>query len=1057
MKQLLLTVAMVLCAFATAMAQRSIVGKITDEQGEGLIGATITVPNTNVGAVTDVDGNFRLEIPSGATALKIIYTGFITQEVPLTNANVYNIQLQSDLAALEEVVVVGYGTQQRRAITGTVSTIKMEDVNAQQVQSFDQMLQGRAAGVNINIPNGVLNNPPVIRIRGANSINLSSFPLVVIDGIPTFTGDATAGANSAANNPLSNLNPADIESIEILKDASASAIYGSRASAGVLLITTKRGKKGKTRITYDGSLGWTQPTRLPELLDARQYVDIKNEAARNANLVGQQFFLDTINGQEVNTNWYDYAYQNAMSQNHNMSFSGGTEQTTYYVSLNVSDQNGMIVKNKFQRLAGRVNLDHTVNKYLKAGAILGYSTNNNQAPNTGSLEGQAFNTSGLARLPLVTSPNVSPYKADGSYNIDATNQVVRGKNRQQVSFANMVPIIDLNRFISRSSQIQSSAYLQVTPFKGLALRTQYGIDRLALETESYQTPIHGDGFSTNGLAENRVRNLNRWNWQNTLSYDVTLAEKNNINVLVGHEEQYTTDNRWGAQRTQVADPFFTTYQGNFTTINPAGSFQGENYLLSYFGRLNYDFNRTFLFSVNARQDEYSAFAPGEKRGIFWGGSAGIAISEMQWWKDLMGNKFNYFKIRGSYGVVGNNNGINDFAWQSLYNSGLYGPASTIFYSQAGNSQLTWETSKKTDIGVVFGLLNDRLQGEYTYFVNDIDGLILDKPQAPSKGIPDNSIATNVGAMRNTGHEIGLTFTPVKTRNFTWESNFNVTFTRNEILDLDGDLNTNNPGELIQTATSGLETVSAARVGQSLGEFFLVETRGVNPANGRRVFVRVDSRDANGVPINTTLVQYQHVVAAGQSRWTTLDGQNSRAVGVSTDGQYFGPALPLWFGGWDNTFRFKNIDLNVQCNYSGGNYIYNGTKAGLRDQRFWNNHTDLLDRWTENNTDGTVPRVVFGDNVSNGSGLAMSENVEKGDFFRIRNITLGYNLPASLLNKAKIANIRVYANMNNWFLFTNYTGTDPEVSTNGNIARAPGIDRNTAPMAKSILFGINVGF
>lgn len=1026
------------CA-ATAFAQRTITGKVVDQNNEPLIGASILVKGTSAGTATDVDGAFTLNVPEGGTVLTISYTGYTQKEVALTATNVYDITLESEATILQDVVVVGYGTQQKREITGNIATIKGEDISSLAVQSFDQALQGKAVGVNINIPNGVLNNPPVFRVRGINSINLSSFPLIVIDGVPTFTDNVSG--TSAANNPLSNLNPADIESIDILKDASATAIYGSRASAGVVLITTKRGKQGqKTRVNYDGWAGWTEAARLPDLLNAEQYIMMKNEAATNARLA-QQFFPDEINGNPVDTRWYDYIYRTGFSHNHSLSFSGGSDQTNYYLSLGYTDQEGMLKKNDFSRKSARLNLDHRLGKLFSVGTTIGYSNGLNSAPNTGSLPGQAFNTAGLGRIPLVTAPNVAPFNADGSYNIRSDNTIGRGKNLQQSGFYNPAPIIDLNSFTSEATEIQGSVYGQLNLLKGLYLKTLYGIDNLTTEDISFQSPVHGDGFGSTGSATNLNRKTARWNWQNILNYDLTFLDNNNLNILVGSEQQYTSDNRWGATRTVIADPFFTSYQGNFTTINPAGNFQGENFLRSYFGRVNYDFNKKYFLSGNLRSDEYSAFAPGKKQGTFWGASAGYAISEESFWKSSLGSVINYFRLRGSYGEVGNFNGIGNFASLSLYSSGLYGPDPTLFFSQAGNPDLSWETSKKTDIGVNFGLFNDRVQGEVTYFKNLIDGLILAAPQAPSKGIPNNSIDVNIGSMQNTGVEIGLNGTILRKGQFTWSSNFNVTFIKNEVLEL------TDPKAEIITATSGLESSSITKVGYAAGSIRAVETRGVNPATGQRIFVNAAGKE----------VQYNHAPAAGQSRWTYLDGTTAPAISVVTDGKIYGPTIPKWFGAWDHTFRYASFDLNVQLQYAGGNYVYNGTKAGLRDQRFWNNHTDVLNRWQKEGDITNIPRVVFGDNISNGSSFPISENVEKGDFLRIRNIAVGYSLPKSLISKAGMSNLRIYAMANNAFLFTNYTGTDPEVSTNGNDPRAAGVDRNSVPMARTYTVGLNLGF
>jgi len=1050
MKQVLLGLALFFMSATLVLAQRTVTGKVTDDQGEPLIGATVTSPGTSAGAITDASGMFRLSLPENATVLKVTYTGFLDQEVAVTSASDYSIVMAVNPATLQEVVVVGYGTQQKRAITGNISSVKGEDIAQLPAQSFDQLLQGRAAGVNVSLPNGVLNNPPVFRVRGINSINLSSFPLVVIDGVPTFTGDF---GNSAANNPLSNINPNDIESIDILKDASATAIYGSRAAAGVVLITTKRGQKGKTRVSYDAWVGVTTPTRVFDVLNAQEYVEVKNEAAANANIAGQQFFLDSINGQLIDTRWADYIYRNAFQHNHNLSFSGGSDQTTYYLAMGYTQQEGMIVANEFERLSGRLNLDHKLTKRIKIGGSIGYANNMNRAPNTGSLPGQAFNTSGLGRLAFLLAPVVDPYRYDANgnrlegnaqYNITSNNLLGPGKNKQTVGFANPLPIIDLNRQTSEADQIQATAYGQLEIVKGLAIKTLYGIDNLSVDNQTYWTPIHGDGFGQNGLAANVLIKNKRWNWQNIATYDATFNDLHTVGVLVGNEQQRTTSEGWGAQRTQIADPFFTTYQGNFTTINPTGTFQGENYLLSYFGRLNYEFNKRYYITANVRQDEYSAYATGNKKGTFWGASAGWTVSEEGFWQRSLGSVVNFFKIRGSYGTVGNANGIGDFAAQSLFNSGLYGAQPTFFFTQAGNPDLSWETSKKIDAGIVFGLFNDRLQGEYTYFKNEIDGIVLAAPQSPSKGIPGNSILINVGAMENTGHEFGLSATVLRRGKFSWTSSANITLMKNKVIELaEG-------GADILVQTAGLETTSIIRLNESVGSIYAVETQGVNSANGQRIFIDKNTGEQ---------IQYNHAASPAQ-RWTKVsDGTvvSPTTISLVSDGKVYGPALPKWFGGWDNTFTYGPVDLNVQVNFAGGNYIYNGSKAGLRDMRFWNNHVDVLDRWTEQNTDGSIPRVVFNDNVSNGSAIPISENVEKGDFLRIRNITLGYRLPSSLLSRANIASLRVYANVNNAFLFTGYSGTDPEVSTNGNSNQAPGIDRNSVPMARTFSAGINLGF
>lgn len=1080
----LLFLATALAAQDLKAQTRTVSGRVIGGDGGALPGVTVLVKGGSQGTATGVDGAYTLAVPPTATTLVYSFVGYASQEIAIGNRTSLNVTLVASTSDLDEVVVVGYGTQSRRDLTGSVATVAGKEIANLPVQSFDQALQGRAPGVNITTPNGVLNNPPVIRIRGVNSIALSSQPLVVIDGIPTYTGNQSA-VGSVPNNPLGNLNPDDIESVDVLKDASATAIYGSRAAGGVILVTTKRGKKGQGHLSYSTWVGLTQPVRLYNILGAQDYMMIKNEAVHNLNVnqtkivngvsvpgtnneIAFQATLDA-NGNPVDTRWYDYIYRTGFSTNHNLNFSGGTDKTTYYTSVNYTKQKGMLKNNDFRRYAARLNVDHTLFNKVTVGVRFDYSNTLNSSPNSGSTGDGAFGSAGLGRLPLVLPPNVAPYNTDGSYSTNGAG-IGPGANINPSSpskapllpgYYNPVVDLDNNYFTSEGNQIQGSVYANWEIIKGLSLRTQYGLDNIAFEDKSFQTALAGDGFSTGGSASNYYRTNKRWVWQNTAQYDHTFGEKNNFSLLLGNEQQKTNVLRWGATRTQVADPFFTTFQGNFTNIAASGNFQGTNYLVSFFGRLNYNFDRKYLLTFNARRDGYSAF--GKKYGNFYGASLGYAISEEAFWKNSSITKVvNFLKVTGSFGKVGNNQGIGDFVSLSTYSSGLYAANSTLYLANAGNSNLTWETSNKTDIGLSFGLLQDRLTGDFAYYHNLVDGLILDVPQAPSRGVPNTSTGTpgpgtlgnilqaNVGSMQNSGIELNLHFNAIQNKAFNWTVSGNVTTLKNRVLALASE------GQRIGTATSGLETVNYTLVGHSIGEILAVPSLGVNPTNGRRLIQKADG----------TIAQYEYQ----GSGWTTYSPDNAATDGKTTaapnqlvDGQYYGPVLPTWYGGLDNTFRYRNFDLGVFIQFSGGNYIYNGTKAGLHDQRFWNNATDILDRWTSptETPNAKYPRVVYGDNVSNGSALVMSSNVEKGDFARLRNVQLGYNLSQSLLSSLKIASVRVYVQVQNAALVTKYSGIDPEISTNNtttsSINAAAGVDRNSVGQARSYTAGLNIGF
>jgi TonB-linked SusC/RagA family outer membrane protein len=1064
-KSVFLSIIMMLIGLV-ALAQRTVTGKLTDANGQAIPGASVLVKGSNVGTVTNESGVYSITVPASGRTLVFSAVGQVSQEVNVGTQTTINATLQNAAQQnMQEVVVVGYGTQRRQDLTGSVSQVSGTKLRDQPIQTFEQGLSGRAVGVNINIPNGVLNNPPVIRVRGVNSISLSSFPLVVIDGIPVFTGN-TGG--TAANNVLGDINPADIESIEILKDASAAAIYGSRAGAGVLLITTKKGRQGRARVNYESWAGFTKAYNLIPLLNAQEYTTLKNEGLVNLgtpangiagpngtitappNTTGIGFYTTTdANGNMVDTDWYDYVYRTGFAQNHVLNVSGASERTNYYFSLGYNRSEGMLRRNNLERITSSFNIDQQVNDWLKVGAKMNYSTNMSEGQVSGSFDG-AFSIAGAGRLPLVLSPNVSPYNRDGSYNINrAANTIGQGNNLTALSFYNPALLLDLNRYYSRNNRVLPSVYADIKLLRDLRFRSVYGLDLLMTENTEYRNALHGDGVQFNGAASATLQRYRRSNWQNILTYDTHIAETHNLNVLFGAEQQYSRSSGFGQDRRNQSDPFFTQPQAGFTEIVPLANFLGENFLQSYFTRINYDYKKRYLLSLNGRRDGYSAFA--QKWGNFYGGSIGWNVSEEDFWKSSpIANSVNSFRIRGSYGQVGNFQGIGDYVSLSTFASGLFGTQPTIFFSNAGNTTLTWEKSNKLDVGFIAGLFNNRLNLEVTYYKNDINDLILNEPQAPSRGVPGNSIAANVGSMTNKGFEFSLGGTVISSKDFSWSSNFNIATQKNVVTAL-----ANNNADIL-AATAGLESVSMIRVGQSIGSFYLVETRGINPANGQRVFVQL-IKDAQGNVTGKQEVQYNHA-AASNARWTRVsDGASVRASSQTADGQIFGPALPKWFGGFDNTVRWKGIDFNVLLFFSGGNYVYNGTKAGLHDNRNWNSAKNAMNRWTKPGDNAEWPRMVFSDNVSNGSGLPMSNNVEKGDFVKVRNVTLGYNLPRAVSERIKLNSVRVYVAAFNALTFTKYSGFDPEIQTNGNSNGAPSVDRNSTPLARTFNFGLQVGF
>lgn len=1037
-----LTCALLFVAQAYAQTARNVTGKVTDDKGAPLVGVTVSAVGANRNALTDNSGTFSIQVTEKVKTLRMSYVGFDSKEVNINGKSTVSVSLSMEDKSLNEVVVVGYGTQRKREITGSIASVKGDAMANKPTQSFEQALGGRAAGVQVVIPSGVLNAPPVLRIRGANSISLSSYPLIVVDGVPVFTGDGSS--TNAAGNVLSSINPNDIESVDVAKDAAATAIYGSRAANGVLFITTKKGKPGRSKVTLDSWVGFSNPQRLQKVLDAQQYTDYKNEALRNAGTfnAATNAFATTVgaDGKIINTNWADIVYRQGLQHSNTISLSGANESTSYYFSTGYTEQEGIINRNDFKRLTLLMNVDHKAGKFFTMGGKIQYTSDKNtSAASSGSL-GDAFASAGLGRVALITAPNVGPFLANGSYNQANGLIGVMGNKLGQVGFYNPQISLDLNRSNSYGEHLISNLYAQFKPVNWLAIRTQYGLDYLMVDNDLFSHPLSGEGFSTNGSATSIFNKNKRWVWTTTAQFDKVFADKHTVSALVGIEQQKSDQNSYGLNRVTVSDPAFTNIQGGWATPNTAGLGIGENYLYSEFARAQYNYNRKYFLTANIRRDGASQLGVNSKYGTFWGVSASWDVLTEQFAQNLkLDQLFSSLRIRGSYGKVGNIGGLGNFASLSTFSSGLYGGGATVAYSQAGNPNLTWETSNKTDVGINFGLFNDRLTAELGYYNSDNNGLLLFVPQPPSAGLP-STIPSNVGSMYNRGFEFDIKYNVVQKKDFSWNTGFNLSTNDNKVLSLaDGITN-------IIGSTGGLENPSITIPGQPIGMLFVTRTAGVDPATGRRIFINSQGKQ----------VFFQHVAPAGQSRFMYADGTTAPTVS-SADAVVYKNTHAKIFGGWENNFRFKNFELNALLTYQMGNYLYYGTQAGLRDQRFWNNEVGVLNRWQKAGDVTEFPKPVFGDNVSNGSSFPLDINVFKGDFVKLRTLTLGYNVPKSFIDKAKISNLRFYVSGNNLFILTKYPGPDPEVSSNGNGTTNFGIDRNTVANQRTITIGLNVGF
>ncbi len=1054
MKKILLTSFFVALFFTTWAQERTVTGRVTSsEDGSALPGVNVTIKGTTLGTVTSADGQYSLNTPGSAQVLVFSFIGLATQEIAIGDQTVINVAMQIDITQLTEVVVVGYGTQEKRKVTSSISSLSGADFSNLATPSFDQQLAGRAAGVQLTVPSGILGQAPIIRVRGVNSITSGVSPLVVIDNVPMLTGNQST-LTTVNTNPLGDINPADIESIEVLKDGAATAIYGSRAANGVILITTKRGSKDKMRVDFSATTGFSETVSRFDLLNAEQFIQIANEKLVNAGQAEAAF----AGPDNVDTDWQDVLFREGRFSNYNISIGGGSERTTYYFSGGYTYQEGAIVRNSFDRFSFRSNVDHKINKYLETGLSLSVARTSNSGLNSGTNALSGNLSGGLRLFPNV--PVMDPSNPTG-YNLSPGNTALGpGNNTRAIdsNYTNLQFVLDNNIAEANTTRIIGNGYLKLNITDGLSARTQYAVDYLTNRDFQSWDPRHGDGRGSNGVVSSASRELMLWNWQNLLTYQKDFGA-HSLDITAGLEYQLTTNSRFSAGGQNFSDRFFiqnSLITGTYVTQTSSGFYEQRGFD-SYFGRINYSFKDKYLLGFSARNDGISDLAPSNRRGTFLGGSVGYRLSEEEFYQNSgLYNVMNSIKIRASYAEVGNTD-IPSFGYAGLYGAARYASQNGIAFSQASNPDLQWETSKKLNIGLDLGFLSNRFTLTADYFKNDVDGLILFAPTPYSVGIPYSytffgpGISRNIGSLTNSGIELSLGAQVLNKGNFTWNINANFTSIKNEIRSL-----VKNSEGVDQDI---FFTYNIVRVGESIGSFFGYEYAGVNPGNGNPLYYKGDGR----------IVQRRvdtGVYAFYDPEDPTNVGNTSGAALVFTDvakggdARLLGNALPKWYGGFSNSFAYKGFDLEVFLRFSGGNKVYNVTaQENLYNTDFTNSGTGLLRRWTPENTDTDVPRLFLNrSNQTNQTGNAITRFLEDGDFLRVQNIVLGYNLPGTLFDKASVLNIRsvrLFAQVQNAFTFTKYEGLDPELNSSTNPGQ-PGVDYNTNPQLRTYTVGLNIG-
>jgi TonB-linked SusC/RagA family outer membrane protein len=1028
MERFILVLTCFLLSMELSMAQnKPVSGTVTDETGEPVIGASVVVQgNVSIGTVTDLDGRFVLNVPESAKILIVKYLGMEDKEVAVQP--VVDVVLQAAFRDLEEIVVIGYGTQKKKDVTGSIAKVGGETVGSLASPSFESQLAGRAAGVQVSTPSGIVGVAPSFQIRGSGTISSGSEPLVVIDGIP-----ATSGQQKqlyGRYNPLANINPSDIQSIEILKDGAATAIYGSRAANGVVLITTKKGNKGKFQVTYDGFAGFSSAARMHDLLNAKEFVTIANEKYENRGGSGPAV-LDK-NGPD--TRWNDYIYQTAFQHNHTLAATGGTEKSQYYASLGYSDQQGIVRASDQKRYTLAANVTQTANKWLQIGL-------NVQAARTllhGVMnEENSQGSVGFAGVRML--PNVAVFNPDDptGYNIDAQNRrtLGRGSNLSYIDngIQNIVWALDKNVNRSKSIRLAGGGFAEITFAKGLTLRTQAGVDYTLLNDFMKWDAESGDGYGSGGSLGEVNTTYYNWNWQNVLNFNHTFDNLHHVATTFVQEYTHTDYDWLAASVKQLSDSFFTEHiiSGTFGEKSVDG-FQSENGLASYLFRANYNYDSKYYIGGSVRRDGLSRLPKKTRWGTFYGTSFAWRISRESFWSSSW---FNDLRLRASMATIGNADLSSDFPYLGTYSPKRYGEQSGIAWSNMGNNRLKWESTTTYDLGVDGSFLNGRLAFEMAYFQKNTKDLVLSVPTAPSLGIPYNSYYDNVGKIKNSGFEFTLSGIPVSTSDFKWNADLNFSFVKNKVVKL-------------VNGTDIIGRYTIIREGESMAAIYGFEYYGVNKENGNPIWKKADG----------SLVQFDTFGKYGYAVYDPAhpaDVSQASSLSATTDRKILGSSSPTWFGGFNNAFTYKDFDLVVFLRFSGGNKIMNASRQNsLLNLSFANNGKEILNRWQskEKPGDGQTPRIGYGYGVPLFNlDFSDSHFVEDGSFLKLSNLTFGYTLPRNLLSKLDIAKVRVYVQGQNLLTLTKYKGLDPETYTR------QGVDWDGLPQQRVFTLGVNATF
>lgn len=1001
-----------LCLCTQAIAQtRSVTGRVVDDGGNPIANATVQIKGTKSGTSSAADGAFTVTIPADADALVVSSVNFTPQEIRLgKNTGFVTAQLKAAAGSLSEVVVVGYGTQRKSENTASVAKVGGDKVANVPFSSLDQPLQGKVAGLQSVTSSGQPGANQQIRIRGVGSYTASSQPLFVIDGTQINSGDLSR--NTSTSNVLANINPDDIESISVLKDAAATAIYGARGSNGVIVITTKRGKAGKTQFKFTAEVGQNRHGDIPGAgvpLRTKDWLSLYKEGFANsyaASHPNDPYSLALLKGDTatltygdgtVDTDWLTLLTRSGAQQQYNISASGGDEKTKFYISGGYFKQEANIIGSDLTRYSAIINLDHTVSKKLSFSFNLQPTYSRQNTP----LQGSSYFSNPVSEI-FFNRPTSNPYNADGSYNISTAAK----------DFPTLYNPLYINQYDVRWLNNISSygkAEGKYNILDNLSFTTRLGLQFVYLEEFQYNNPYHGDGKAAKGRGYAYNERYFLYDWTNQLDYRLNLTRNKDLTLAAKLGYEAISSKGYYVTGASTFYPNSTLIDAAVAATPAIGSNNGTDYTFaSLFGNASISYKGKYVLAGNLRRDGSSRFPTSHEYGLFPSGSIAWNASREEFLSDV--TALSDLKLRASYGSSGNAE-IGNYAWRQLFGYGLnYNSTPGGGFNNVGNKSLQWESSTQSNIGIDASFFDNRVGFTVDLYRKAISHLIFSRPLSYTSGF--SSISENIGGMRNQGIEVTINATPVKLRDFTWDVNFNFTSNRNKVT------------AIVPGQTQLINGQFLVKPGYDINTFYMRQWAGVDPANGDPLWY-IDS----------------------SHKGTTNNYNSAQRTPTGKT------ATPKYYGGFSNTFTYKGISLSADLYYNYGNYVLDSWSQYFYDESSpaYGKYAVNLTRWQKAGDVTTVPKLVY--NSTNSSSSTSTRFLYKGDYIRLRNITIGYNAPAALIKSLRVTNLSVYARGTNLWTkrYDKNIPFDPE----------QGINSNTTGLNvfynKSVTAGINVGF